>query len=39
MVKCSLAIKDGKIFTITKGVIDKGTVLVEDGKIKARARA
>ena len=30
-----IAIKDGKIFTITKGVIDKGTVLVEDGKIKA----
>ena len=30
-----IAIKDGKIFTITKGVIDKGTILVEDGKIKA----
>ena len=30
-----IAITNGKIFTITKGVIDKGTVLVEDGKIKA----
>ncbi|MCW3979065.1 MAG: amidohydrolase [Candidatus Bathyarchaeota archaeon] len=28
-----LAIKDGKIFTITKGVIEKGTILIEDGKI------
>lgn len=30
-----IAIKDGKTFTITKGIIDKGTVLIEDGKIKA----
>ena len=30
-----LAIKDGKIFTITKGVIDEGTILVDEGKIKA----
>jgi len=30
-----LAIKDGKIYTITREVIEKGTVLVEDGKIKA----
>ena len=29
------AIEGGKIYTITKGVIDKGTVLIEDGKIKA----
>jgi imidazolonepropionase-like amidohydrolase len=28
-----LAIKGGKIYTITKGVIKKGTVLVDDGKI------
>jgi len=30
-----IAITNGKILTITKGVIDKGTILVEDGKIKA----
>jgi len=30
-----LAIKDGKIYTITGEVIEKGTILVEDGKIKA----
>jgi imidazolonepropionase-like amidohydrolase len=30
-----IAITNGKIYTITKDVIDKGTVLVEDGKIKA----
>jgi imidazolonepropionase-like amidohydrolase len=30
-----LAIKGGKILTITKGVIDNGVVLVENGKIKA----
>jgi imidazolonepropionase-like amidohydrolase len=29
-----LAIKNGKIYTITKGVIDKGTILIENGKIK-----
>jgi imidazolonepropionase-like amidohydrolase len=28
-----LAIKGGKIFTITKGVIEKGTILIDDGKI------
>jgi len=28
-----LAIKGGKIYTITKGVIDKGTILIDDGKI------
>lgn len=28
-----LAIKDGKILTITKGVIKRGTILIEDGKI------
>ena len=28
-----LAIKGGKIYTITKGVIDDGTILIEDGKI------
>ncbi|MCW4051454.1 MAG: amidohydrolase [Candidatus Bathyarchaeota archaeon] len=30
-----LALVNGKILTITDGVIKKGTVLVEDGKIKA----
>lgn len=30
-----LAIVNGKVYTITKGVIEKGTVLIEDGKIKA----
>ncbi|MGD2200390.1 MAG: amidohydrolase [Candidatus Bathyarchaeota archaeon] len=30
-----LAIKGGKIYTITKGVIEGGTILVEGGKIKA----
>ncbi|MFP3950953.1 MAG: amidohydrolase [Candidatus Bathyarchaeia archaeon] len=29
-----LAIKDGTIITITKGTIDKGTILIENGKIK-----
>ena len=33
MVQGLLAIKDGKIFTITEGVIEKGTILIEDGKI------
>ncbi len=28
-----LAIKGGKIFTITKGIIEKGTILIDDGKI------
>lgn len=28
-----LAIKGGKIFTITNGVIEKGTILIDDGKI------
>ncbi|MCS7385160.1 MAG: amidohydrolase [archaeon GB-1867-005] len=28
-----LAIKDGKILTITKGVIKRGTILIENGKI------
>jgi imidazolonepropionase-like amidohydrolase len=28
-----LAIKGGKIYTITKGVIDKGTILINEGKI------
>ena len=30
-----LAIKNAKIYTVTKGTIDKGTILIEDGKIKA----
>jgi imidazolonepropionase-like amidohydrolase len=30
-----IAIKDGKILTITNGVIEKGTILVEGGKIVA----
>jgi imidazolonepropionase-like amidohydrolase len=30
-----LAIKGGKIYTITKGTIDEGTILIEDGKIKS----
>lgn len=30
-----LAIKNAKVITITNGVIDKGTVLIENGKIKA----
>ncbi len=34
-MKYLIAITDGKIFTITKGVIDKGTILIDDGKIKA----
>ena len=29
------AIKDCKIFTITEGIIEKGTILIEDKKIKA----
>ncbi len=32
-MKVLLAIKGGKIYTITKGVIDEGTILIEDGKI------
>jgi len=28
-----LAIKGGKIYTITKGVIEKGTILIDEGKI------
>ena len=28
-----MAIKGGKIFTITKGVIEKGTILIDEGKI------
>ena len=28
-----LAIRGGKILTITKGVIEEGTVLIDDGKI------
>ena len=28
-----LAIKGGKVFTITKGVIEKGTILIDHGKI------
>ncbi|TET71844.1 amidohydrolase, partial [Candidatus Bathyarchaeota archaeon] len=34
-MKYLIAITNGKILTITKGVIDKGTILIEDGKIKA----
>jgi imidazolonepropionase-like amidohydrolase len=34
-VQNMLAIKGGKIYTITNGVIDGGTILVEDGKIKS----
>ncbi|MBQ7625252.1 MAG: amidohydrolase [Clostridia bacterium] len=30
-----LAIKNGKIITVTRGIIEKGTVLIEDGKIKS----
>ena len=30
-----LAIKNGKIITVTKGTLEKGTVLVENGKITA----
>ncbi len=30
-----IAIKDGKILTITRGVIERGTVLIRDGKIEA----
>ena len=30
-----IAIKNGTIWTITKGVIENGTILVEDGKIRA----
>jgi len=30
-----IAIKDGKILTVTKGVIERGTVLLRDGKIEA----
>jgi len=30
-----LAIKGGKIYTITKGIIDEGTILIEDGKFKS----
>jgi imidazolonepropionase-like amidohydrolase len=30
-----LAIKNGKLLTITKGTIDGGTILIENGKIKA----
>lgn len=31
----TIAIKGGKVLTITKGTIEGGTVLIEDGKIKA----
>ena len=30
-----IAIKGGKVLTITKGVIDDGVVLIENGKIKS----
>ena len=30
-----LAIKNGTILTITNGVIEKGTILIENGKITA----
>jgi imidazolonepropionase-like amidohydrolase len=30
-----LAIKGGKVLTITNGVIDDGVILIEKGKIKA----
>ncbi len=30
-----LAIVNGKVYTITKGIIEEGVVLIEDGKIKA----
>ena len=30
-----IAITNGKVVTITQGTFDNGTVLVEDGKIKA----
>jgi len=30
-----LAITNGKIYTITNGIIERGTVLIENGKIKA----
>lgn len=30
-----LAIKGGKLLTVTNGIIENGTILVEDGKIKA----
>jgi imidazolonepropionase-like amidohydrolase len=28
-----IAIKNARILTITQGVIDKGTILIKDGKI------
>lgn len=31
----TIAIKDAKVFTVTGGTLQKGTVLIEDGKIKA----
>src|SRR5579859_403911 len=31
----SIAIRGGKLLTVTHGVIENGTVLVENGKIKA----
>ena len=34
-----IAITNGKVFTITKGVIDDGTILIEGGKIKAVGKA
>ena len=30
-----IAITNGKIFTITQGIIENGTILIEDGKIKS----
>lgn len=33
-IKPMLAIKGGKILTITRGIVDDGTILIEDGKIK-----
>ena len=30
-----IAITNGKVVTVTKGTFENGTVLVEDGKIKA----
>jgi imidazolonepropionase-like amidohydrolase len=33
MLTRMLVIKNGKIFTITNGVIDKGTIIVDEGKI------
>ncbi len=33
-----LAIRGGKVLTVTQGTVDEGTVLIEDGKIKAVGR-